>query len=454
MFEAWLGPGRFRSAVRAFLARHAWGTATSADFFRAVGESADDSDAVVRAMRGFVTQPGAPLIDVALRCEGAPAIEVSQRRFRPKGSTAPELQWTTPACFSYRADGKDATQCTTVTSSSRIPIESPSCPSWLLGNAGGRGHYLVRYERPLLRRIAARAADLPSKEAQAFARDTLLLADAGLVPVADAFVVAEAVLGHASPTVRLAGVDLLEGLRDEWLSDAERREKGRVVRERVMPIARSLGWLPRSADSNDTRALRAAVMGFAPDRDEGASLRREARTLALRWIADTGSVDSTMGQVALDVAGRFADAKTFARIERAALATGITRERLALIGALVRARDPRLRARALELALATSDGKPRLDPRASYSLLAAALRDDESRDAAFDYVLANLEALETKLPRDTPASLLVPMGDVCSRPRRDALAAAFRDRAARYMTGSLRYAQALESIDLCLAAHR
>src|SRR6185503_16442565 len=35
MFEASLGPDKFREGVRLFMKRHAWGSATSADFFRA-----------------------------------------------------------------------------------------------------------------------------------------------------------------------------------------------------------------------------------------------------------------------------------------------------------------------------------------------------------------------------------------------------------------------------------
>src|SRR5258706_166350 len=43
MFEARFTPERFRQGVRSFLKRHAWGTATSAAFFRALGQSAGRS---------------------------------------------------------------------------------------------------------------------------------------------------------------------------------------------------------------------------------------------------------------------------------------------------------------------------------------------------------------------------------------------------------------------------
>ena len=54
MFEAWLGPERFRAGVGRFLERHAWGSASSDDFFRALGEAAGEAGRVVEALRGFV----------------------------------------------------------------------------------------------------------------------------------------------------------------------------------------------------------------------------------------------------------------------------------------------------------------------------------------------------------------------------------------------------------------
>jgi alanyl aminopeptidase len=463
MFEAWIGPERFRKAVRSFLLAHAYGTATSADFFRAAGEASGDPDRVVGALKGFVNQPGAPLIDLALRCRdvGAPQIEVKQQRFRPRGSTMRELAWTTPACFSYSAGGKSVSECHEVSSRPAdagpqlIELgEASSCPAWIVGNAGGRGHYIVRYEPGLWLRIASRASAIPSHELQALVRDTLLQVDAGLLSIDLGLSMAESAFRHASPSVRLAVVDLMAGLRDEWLTPAQLKEKGRIVEQSMLPVARDLTWTPRAQDSDETVALRPALLRFVADRLEGAGLRAEARVLALRWIAEPSSVDATVAKEAVEVAGRFADSETFERLESAALAVESTRERLILLGALARVRDAKLRERALALSLAAEGGKPRLDGRSAFSLLNRALHDDENRAASLAYVVANLDAIEAKLPKDTPASLLAPMGHACAAAERTAIERAFAARAGRWMTGPLRYAQALESVELCIAAHR
>src|SRR5881394_221264 len=108
MFETWFGPDRFRQGVQAFLKRHSYDTATAEDFIRAVGEAAGRGPDALAVFRGFIEQPGVPLLDVSLDCTQSPPLEVRQQRLRPVGSSAPELRWTTPACF---RDAK-STQCT------------------------------------------------------------------------------------------------------------------------------------------------------------------------------------------------------------------------------------------------------------------------------------------------------------------------------------------------------
>jgi alanyl aminopeptidase len=458
MFEGWLGAERFKSGVRAFLARHAWGSAGAEDFFRALGEAAGgDSQRVVAALRGFVDQPGAPLIEAIVDCTGAsPSVVVEQRRFRPEGTMAPELSWTAPVCFRYEAGGKSLTHCSPVDAwTRRIALPgATSCPAWLVGNVDGAGHYVTRYWPPQLRRIAERAAGVPSLEMQALASDTLLMARSGMLPIADALMVADAALGHPAPMAQLMGVRMLEELPDAWLKPADLTNKARIVRERALPRARELGWTPRPGDSDDVRALRSELLRFVADRPEGAALRGEARALALRWIADARSVDATIAQAALNVAGRSADAAAYERLEAAALSVENQRERSYLLDALVRARDPGLRARALALALDKPGGRDRIDGRATLTLLSRALADPESRPAAFDYVRANVDALEAKMPKDTLSVLIERMGRLCSTPQRDTFGETFRSRAPRYMTGELRYAQAFESIDLCVSARR
>jgi len=95
----------------------------------------------------------------------------------------------------------------------------------------------------------------------------------------------------------------------------------------------------------------------------------------------------------------------------------------------------------------------RVDGReALYFLERGMLDDDADRVAAFDFVRAHFDELVARLPPDTPSDLLVPLGELCRPPERSTFVNFFADRAPRFLGGAKRYAEALESIDLCIAA--
>src|SRR5262249_23762640 len=85
MFETAMTPELFRDGVRRFIAKHADGNATADDFVAALA-AAGGGAKVVEAFNTFIRQPGVPLVDVALGCQGAPSLTLSQTRFKPRGS--------------------------------------------------------------------------------------------------------------------------------------------------------------------------------------------------------------------------------------------------------------------------------------------------------------------------------------------------------------------------------
>ncbi len=450
MFEAWLGPERFRKGVRDYLAGHAEGNATSRDFFAALGEASKHPREALAAFGAFIEQPGAPQLDVALRCEvDAASIEVDQHRFRPVGSSAPDSRWTTPACFRYRADGGVHEQCFEISNGPhRFALAgAKTCPDWIVGNADGVGDYLPRYDPVLLGRIGQHLSEVPEAEAVAFAGDAALLARTGLLPLDAALDLAGPLLRHPSAGVKQGGVALLDRLRDEWLSPPLLAAKREVIEREVLPLARRVGWVERERDAQDLRELRVALLPYATRHEDRDTLKMHARELALRWLVKRDSVAATMVEPVLETAGRFADAAIYERLEAAMTGARDRRERAQLQQALARVRDPRLRDRALALAL-----DDRLDGRDALDLLEHALEDDANRAAAFDFVRGHFDALVAKLPPETPGQLATPLGELCTSAERDAFAAFFRERSPRFLGGPKRYAEALESIDQCIVA--
>ncbi|HEY5897149.1 MAG TPA: M1 family metallopeptidase [Burkholderiales bacterium] len=445
MFESWFSPERFRQGVRRFLKQRAYGTATSEDFIRALGEASDRGKDALAAFRGFIEQPGVPMLDVALRCtEGEPAIEVVQQRLRPAGSSVTDLQWSTPACFRYGS----TTRCSdTRNGASSILLGEPSCPAWIFANAGGRSHYVPRYEASLAQRVRAAAPALSPSEMVSLVIDAGILSESGLMAIGEALAWADSALAHPSPIARLYAVDLVQMQREAWLTAAEAAAKREVIARRLLPAATELGWSERADDSDEIRELRKRLLPYAADMESDMKLRTQARGLAYAWLGDREAVDAGMTRPVLDTAARFADEALFGRLADAAGSLSDLREREYLLGALAKVRDDKLRSRALALALA-----PAVASRDAFHLIDSALEDEANRGAAFDFVRANFDALVAKLPQHSPAYLITPLAELCTPKERETFAEFFKERAGQFLGGALRYRQALERIDVCMAA--
>ncbi|HET7364175.1 MAG TPA: M1 family metallopeptidase [Burkholderiales bacterium] len=443
-FENWFGPEPFRDGVRAYLKRHALGNATAEDFIGALGAASGKGAEALAVFRGFIEQPGVPLIDVALDCAKEPTLALRQQRLRPVGSSAQELRWTTPACVRYGS----TTQCADVQNgATRVKLDAPACPAWLAANAGGRSYYVPRYEAALAKSLRSQAAELSPDEIVGATVDARVLAQSGLLPLGEALAWGDAAVGHPYYVARLEGIDLLHDLRDAWLSEPEAAAKRDIIARRVRPLAAELGWNEAPGDSDDLRELRARLLPYAAETEEDAKLRSEARTLASAWLAKREAVPGTLTRAVLDTAARFADAGLYGQLEGAALATQDLRERHYLLAALAKTRDDKLRSRAFGLAL-----RDEVNGRDAEDLLSNALEDDANRRAAFDFLRANYDALAAKLPRTSLAWLLSPLGDLCTPEERELFAGFFKERARSLYGGPRQYQQSLERIDLCIAA--
>jgi alanyl aminopeptidase len=279
-----------------------------------------------------------------------------------------------------------------------------------------------------------------------------VLAESGLAPLSEALAWADSGLAHTSVVARMEAVELLQKQRDAWLSAADATAKRDIIARRVRPLAAAMTWSEAAAESDDERELRPRLMAYAAEvADEDGELKGRARELAGAWLADHGAVSATLTPAVLDTAARFADADTYARLEKAALGAKDQRERRHLLGALGKVRDAKLRSRMLALSLAEDvNGYDALE------LLEAALADDSNRRAAFDFLRENYDALAARLPQSALASpivwLMEPLGDLCTREERTVFADFFKERAARLFGGPRTYRQALERIEICVAA--
>src|SRR5215831_8892138 len=185
MIENYLGPDVFRRGVNAYLQAHAYGNATSQDFWNTMTTASGKP--VDRILPTFVNQPGAPLLDVSLSCiNGRSPLDISQQRFvlDPSSPAArPAERWQIPVCVKTGADGGG---CDLVADNRQTLPLGPTCVPWAFANAGAQGYYRTAYSPDMLRALAPRIEEtLTAPERLSLAGDEWALVRAGRHSAAD-----------------------------------------------------------------------------------------------------------------------------------------------------------------------------------------------------------------------------------------------------------------------------
>src|SRR5438270_11685950 len=142
MVESYVGAETFRKGVNAYLEAHAYGNATSEDFWKAL--SASSGKPVERILPTFVNQSGVPLVDVSLECAAnGSAVTLRQERFFVDAEHNEPGRWQMPVCV--KTPGQAAPTCDVLNDPSHTFTTPGACASWVFANAGARGHYRTAY---------------------------------------------------------------------------------------------------------------------------------------------------------------------------------------------------------------------------------------------------------------------------------------------------------------------
>jgi alanyl aminopeptidase len=445
MVEAWVGEEAFRKAVQLHLERHAWGSATAADFLSALSTAAGRDVGAV--LSPFLDQTGAPLVSADVRCDGGARLVLSQRPYRALGANPEPKAWQVPVCV--KVAGRAEPACALLTGTSReIPLEA--CPAWTYANAGATGYYRTLVAAGLARRALA-SGSLGAAERVTLAGDVAALVASGDMPAADAMDLVPVLALDAEPEVVRSGAELarrMEAVVDDELLASYRDS----IRSAFGPRARELGMASRSGESEGTRLLRRSLVSAAGLVGRDPVLLAEAAALTRRWLDDSSAIDSDMLDAVLAVAGAGADRPLADRLRAEALSAGDRGRRKLLVAALGSLRDPALARDALALTL-----DERLDARESVWVLLELGGHRETRRLAFDFLESHYDALTARLPRGafSPVAYFPAVAaGLCTPEGRREAEAFFKARAAAVEGGARVLDQALESVDQCLARKR
>ena len=444
MFEQWLGPARFRTGVQRYIARHAWGSATAADFSAAL---ALDDPGLPDALRSFTHQPGIPRVAVDILCSGGPPrLRLRQSRLLALGSAgganADAVRWQVPMVI-RTPGGSSGLIFSQPEAEHRLP--DAGCPAWVQANEGGLGYYRPVYAPGGLAALLAQPG-LPVAERLAALDDAQGLAEAGDLALAEMLDLAEAQAGDADRRVVEQAAAVLAAAQPLIVPAGQAAYAARWQRA-LGERARSLGWLPRPEDSEDDALLRARLMPMLAELGQDEALRGQAAEITWRWLADRSSLPHAQREAVLQAAALAGNTALYDALQAALLASSDRPERHDLLQALGHFRDPALAGRARQLLL-----NPQLDIRESRGpLMRAQAADAATRQGLLRFVQAQHAALVQRLGRDEPAWLPSPFDRACSADEGRQIEAVFAPQAARFQGGQRALAQALEAVRLCTA---
>ncbi|HSS01643.1 MAG TPA: M1 family aminopeptidase [Kofleriaceae bacterium] len=287
MFEHAIGPERFRDGVRAYIAAHRFGNATSADFIAAMSRIAGRD--LGPAFGTFLDQAGAPLVRAEVHCEAgqSPTLQLTQRRYVLPGAqaVAPDRPWQIPVCVAYDRGGARAETCTELTTpTAAITLDTQSCPAWVFANAGGRGYYRTSLPTATIAGLRDHGwKQLTAAERMVAFQDVAALARIGEVELGVELSFVPRLMAENHRFAVSAAVGAAIQART-YIDPAKRPLVDAWIRRTFGTAARALSWRPRSSDDLDAEEERAALVPLVAQAGDPA-LRAAAVELAADWRA-------------------------------------------------------------------------------------------------------------------------------------------------------------------------
>ncbi|HET7501007.1 MAG TPA: M1 family aminopeptidase [Kofleriaceae bacterium] len=450
MFESYVGRDVFLRGVRAYIAQHAFGNATSDEFAAAISQAAGKDLGL--AFASFLEQPGAPELTARVSCERGrpPHVALRQARFVPPGAPAPPpgKPWIVPVCIAFDAGGRRGETCTLLDATeAEVALPAASCPRWVMPNASGRGYYRTAYtaaDVTALRDLAW--PELTAAERSALVFDASSAAMVGKLPLPLALSFVPRLLASGDRFSIRAALAIPFAVRD-LVPDGLRASYEAWVRTTLGPTAHRVGLAARGGDGLDAEAARTSLIELVGDLARDPALAGEAVKLSPRWRE---LPQATRRNVVL--LASHARPEVFARMLADVRDEPDRDRREELLYALATTRDPDQQRSALALVL-----DPLLDIRDTQAVLVAPTLE-ASRVVAQRFFQDHRAAILARIPADGTASGQAWLAGLftasCSAERRGELADYVTATFAGLPGGARTVQQAIEAMDQCIARRK
>ena len=403
MIESYLGPDTFKKGINTYLRAHAFGNATSQDFWSAM--AAASGKPVDTILPTFVNQPGAPLVGVTLTCRGdRTEVGLTQQRFPVNDvngvngvnaaarNDEPGGRWQVPVCL--KGGSQQTATCTVVTGLRQTTmLDAGGCSPWVFANAGAQGYYRTAYSPDALRALAPRVQDvLTAPERLSLAGDEWALVRAGRHSAADYLTLVSGFAREHTSGVLSSVAGRLDFINEYLTTSTSRSQFERFVRSLLGPLFQEIGFTSTPVDSDERRALRSTLIDALGTTGEDPALATQARLVLDRTLAGGAPLDPTLARAILDVAASHGDAALYDALVAASDRASSPDERYRYLYALADFRDPALIDRGLEYSLT-----PKLRSQDGAAFLSRYLAQEAARPRAWAFLKLHWTALEPKI---------------------------------------------------------
>ncbi|WP_333571856.1 M1 family metallopeptidase [Sphingomonas sp.] len=268
MIAAYMGDTQFRDGVRLHMKRHAYGNASTEQFFGSLADAAHDPR-VLASLKSFVDQQGVPL--VTLHREGG-ALTATQSRYGFFGANLPAEQWLVPLCLRQG----EAKSCTLL-DKPRMTVSAKGSGA-IVPNAGGWGYYRFELDPADWDALIAATPTLPAAELLAIDDSAWASFYAGRSPVTRPIALTRATATHGSTKIVFDNAHRLRDLEKRGLITAQALPGYRkLFVDLYGPMLTKIGFDP-AADAHakeeaDQRELRKDLVNLVAVTGHDAVLR-------------------------------------------------------------------------------------------------------------------------------------------------------------------------------------
>ena len=384
MLEGYVGEDAWRQGVRSYMKAHAYGNTASDDLWRAVEAAAGQP--ITAIAHDFTLQPGVPMIRVetATCREGKTTLQLTQGEFSRDNPNKKPLAWRVPV--TAKPVGA-ATPSRHVVTGGKATMTVPGCEP-IVVNAGQSGYYRTLYAPAHFGEIAQRFASLPAIDQLGLLSDSWALGLAGHQPSPDVLRLALATPSSADPQVWGKIASVLDTLNDYYDGEGERQARLRTFAiARLGPVLDRLRWTPDPAELDTVAILRAELIETLSALGDSKVIAEAQRRYA---AGDEKSVPPPLRKTILSVVARHADAATWDRLHKEAVAEKTPLVKDQLYSLLASTEDEALARRALELALTDEPGATNTPEMIA----------DVGRlhpELAFDFAMAHMAAINERV---------------------------------------------------------